>query len=298
MRSMTLIPLAGAALALEPALALPTTGAGDGWVVAADNRADFSGKQGSAGWSYLFDRGAGTVVEPMPFYTSGSGVTGWCTANQIGGSGSYCQIARASSGEIQMHPNAPNSCSLTGPGLQRPVLRWSSGVRTEARIRLSAEWYATSGHDARLTLSANGEVLFDRTLVEIGGKPILVEFAVEDLETLELLEDPTSDGCNSDAVKVHLVVLAPDCDANGIADIVEIADGSVVDDDGDGVPDACQCNGDVIQNGVVDGADLSAVLAVWGTDGGLYPRADTNGDGVVDGQDLATVLGGWGLCGG
>ena len=58
------------------------------------------------------------------------------------------------------------------------------------------------------------------------------------------------------------------------------------------------CVSDVIANGVVDGADLSAVLAVWGTDGGLYPRADTNGDGVVDGQDLATVLGGWGSCGG
>jgi hypothetical protein len=58
------------------------------------------------------------------------------------------------------------------------------------------------------------------------------------------------------------------------------------------------CAADVIENGVVDGADLSAVLAVWGTDGGLYPRADTNGDGVVDGQDLATVLGGWGPCGG
>jgi hypothetical protein len=58
------------------------------------------------------------------------------------------------------------------------------------------------------------------------------------------------------------------------------------------------CVSDVIENGVVDGADLSAVLAVWGTDGGLYPRADTNGDGVVDGQDLATVLGGWGPCGG
>jgi hypothetical protein len=58
------------------------------------------------------------------------------------------------------------------------------------------------------------------------------------------------------------------------------------------------CPADVIENGVVDGADLSAVLSVWGTDGGLYPRADTNGDGIVDGQDLATVLGGWGPCGG
>jgi choice-of-anchor C domain-containing protein len=56
------------------------------------------------------------------------------------------------------------------------------------------------------------------------------------------------------------------------------------------------CPGDVVENDFVDGADLAAVLGVWGTDGGIYPRADTNGDGVVDGADLATVLGSWGGC--
>ena len=56
------------------------------------------------------------------------------------------------------------------------------------------------------------------------------------------------------------------------------------------------CAADIIQNGVVDGADLAAVLTVWGTNGGIYPRADTNGDGLVDGTDLAVVLGGWGPC--
>jgi hypothetical protein len=56
------------------------------------------------------------------------------------------------------------------------------------------------------------------------------------------------------------------------------------------------CPGDVIQNGVVDGADLSALLSVWGTAGGIYPRADANGDGVVNGSDLSIVLSGWGAC--
>ena len=60
--------------------------------------------------------------------------------------------------------------------------------------------------------------------------------------------------------------------------------------------DSCQCSADVIVNGVVDGADLAALLTVWGTNGGVYPRADTNGDGVVNGVDLAAVLGAWGLC--
>lgn len=57
-----------------------------------------------------------------------------------------------------------------------------------------------------------------------------------------------------------------------------------------------ECAGDVIVNGTVDAADVAALLSVWGTDGGLYPRADANGDGLVDGGDLATVLSGWGAC--
>lgn len=56
------------------------------------------------------------------------------------------------------------------------------------------------------------------------------------------------------------------------------------------------CPADVIPNGTVDGADLSALLSVWGTSGGLYPDADCDGDGTVDGQDLAIVLSGWGDC--
>lgn len=297
MRSMKMLSVAGAALVGSSAFAFQES---DGWAVAADNRAEFSAKQGAGGWWYLFDRGEGTEVESMPYFTSmtGGGVTGWSTAQTIGTDGSVCVLGVDSEGNAQMHPNAPYSCAVTSLGLQRPLLRWNRGIPSDARVQLSAEWYTPSGHDARLILKANGVVLLDRTLAETGGQPIQAEFAIEDLETVELIEDPTSDGCGTDAVKIHLVVLTPDCDGNGIADVLEIADGTAGDVDLDGIPDRCQCTADVIENGVVDGADLSAVLAVWGTDGGLYPRADTNGDGVVDGQDLATVLGGWGPCGG
>lgn len=56
------------------------------------------------------------------------------------------------------------------------------------------------------------------------------------------------------------------------------------------------CPGDVIANDVIDGADLAAMLSVWGTNGGIYSRADTNGDGDVTGADLATLLSSWGAC--
>ena len=48
--------------------------------------------------------------------------------------------------------------------------------------------------------------------------------------------------------------------------------------------------GDLNDDGVVNGADLTALLAGWGGDG----VGDLNGDGVVDGQDLTILLANWG----
>jgi hypothetical protein len=112
---------------------------------------------------------------------------------------------------------------------------------------------------------------------------------------IEIVVDPLGQ-CGNDGFWTLLRVLTPDCNANLIADAVEIANGSVADINSDEVPDTCQCLSDVIPNGLVDGADLSALLSVWGTSGGLYPRADCNSDGLVDAQDLAIVLSGWGAC--
>ena len=47
--------------------------------------------------------------------------------------------------------------------------------------------------------------------------------------------------------------------------------------------------GDINGDGVVNGADLAALLTQWGTNG----PADLNGDGIVNGTDLATLLTNW-----
>ncbi len=47
---------------------------------------------------------------------------------------------------------------------------------------------------------------------------------------------------------------------------------------------------DLNGDGVVNGSDLAALLAQWGTDG----TADLNDDGVVNGADLAALLASWG----
>lgn len=51
--------------------------------------------------------------------------------------------------------------------------------------------------------------------------------------------------------------------------------------------------GDIDANGVVDGADLGALLATWGT---TSASADLDADGSVGGGDLGILLANWGPC--
>jgi len=63
---------------------------------------------------------------------------------------------------------------------------------------------------------------------------------------------------------------------------------------GGGERAAAQCTAaDINDNGVVDGADLTALLSAWGTNNA---DADINGDGVVGGTDLTSLLASWGPC--
>lgn len=58
------------------------------------------------------------------------------------------------------------------------------------------------------------------------------------------------------------------------------------------------CQGDVDLNGVVDVADLLAVIAAWGQGSGTSDVDGPNGgpDGMVDTYDLLAVLEHWGAC--
>jgi hypothetical protein len=87
-----------------------------------------------------------------------------------------------------------------------------------------------------------------------------------------------------------------DCNGDGIVDYGQILRGQLVDADSNGVPDSCECPGDVTGNDLVDGVDLAAILGAWGTDGQNQYDCDIDNDGIVNGQDLAFVLGGWGPC--
>ena len=57
--------------------------------------------------------------------------------------------------------------------------------------------------------------------------------------------------------------------------------------------DAGGCPGDLDGDGLVDGADLTILLADWGLSDSV---ADLSDDGLVDGADLSALLGDWGPC--
>jgi formylglycine-generating enzyme required for sulfatase activity len=65
------------------------------------------------------------------------------------------------------------------------------------------------------------------------------------------------------------------------------------------LPAAAQsCAGDIVANGVINGADLGTLLSFWGprTSDPFSVASDVDGNGVVNGADLGLVLSNWGPC--
>ena len=261
-----------------------------GWMVVADSEAQFSGVQGQDGWWYKFDRGAGTVVELMPYFGTGGTHLSFNAWNAFATPNTYCIQYGA-----RMHANSSGACSAPSAGTLRPIREWRTPFALPCKLDLFGT-IASNTAALRIDLLIDGATEFTQTATF--GSNIAVSFQTERiLQDVAVRLDPVGNDCNADVIDgLMLRLLTPDCNANLVPDAIEIANGSVYDRNHDGVPDSCQCLADVVENGVVDGADLAAVLAVWGTDGGIYPRADTNADGIVDGSDLAVVLSSWGGC--
>lgn len=88
-----------------------------------------------------------------------------------------------------------------------------------------------------------------------------------------------------------------DCNGNGVDDAADIGVGDSRDVNGDGIPDDCQCLADVNGDLAVDLADLSALLAAFGSvtgDANFNDRADIDRDGVIGLADLTVLLAGFG----
>jgi len=61
---------------------------------------------------------------------------------------------------------------------------------------------------------------------------------------------------------------------------------------------AQSCPGDILADGIINGADLGAMLSYWGprTTAPFSVASDINGDGIINGGDLGLLLSAWGPC--
>ncbi|MHC4947254.1 MAG: M12 family metallo-peptidase [Planctomycetota bacterium] len=92
--------------------------------------------------------------------------------------------------------------------------------------------------------------------------------------------------------------LGVDCNFNLRPDACDIAAGTSLDTDGNGIPDEClspPCPADVDGDGAVGVGDLLDALAAWGVCPPPCPP-DTDGSGAVDVTDVLAILAAWGAC--
>lgn len=97
--------------------------------------------------------------------------------------------------------------------------------------------------------------------------------------------------CNENGIDDALEISGDatrDCNNNGWLDSCEIIDEPALDLNNDGRLDMCHENVDLNHDGLIDGHDLSFLLAAWGT-----PIGDIDGDGLTNGDDLSLLLSNW-----
>lgn len=115
----------------------------------------------------------------------------------------------------------------------------------------------------------------------------------DDVAVIGAFGDQDNGALSGSAYLFDMTVL-DDCNHNGAADNCDIEFGESEDQNGNGVPDECECAGDVNSDGEVNIDDLFAVLGAWGQCDDC--PEDVNEDGIVDIDDVFAVLGEWGPC--
>jgi len=119
-----------------------------------------------------------------------------------------------------------------------------------------------------------------------------VRFIASDLGAGSVVEAAIDDFTVRD-----LICIDPDCNGNGIDDVIDIATGTSLDADGDGTPDECESpsfrRGDANASGSQDIADAVTMLSVLfaGAPDPCPLALDANGDGAVNIADPIRLLG-------
>jgi hypothetical protein len=269
----------------------------DGYVQVADSAAEFSPTQGGNGWWYRFDRGDGTVAQDMQHYFYSYEDFRWCATATYGGSSTLETTSHCTLTSANCHTNSGPGCATPTNGVLRPIREWRSAFPQlmKAHVRIEA-----ASDAQRFELLVDGSVVWshENPVDGLPARGLLLELPFG--SSIALRTTPIGYCAGSS----HWIeIYAQDCNGDGMPDANQIRAGELVDANANNIPDCCEesvscspCPGDIDESGTVNGVDLAAVLTVWGSDGGKYPRADTNNDGEVNGADLATMLGSWGPC--
>lgn len=114
--------------------------------------------------------------------------------------------------------------------------RVASPTSSEARVQLTDVCESERSPSTRRPLRTRHA---DRRLIGIADAPIVTMMSVSAL-----------------AVAVESLGADLDCNANGVADAIEIARGTVIDEDLDGVPDVCQTDGCTMAHAWRDGVGI------------------------------------------
>ncbi len=256
------------------ALSMSANAAPPGYVAVADSQAQFSGVQGQGGWWYLFDRGEGTALLPIPYFTPynatpDNGAYAWCPEPIAGFGGSFCMIHRTWS-----HTNQAYGCDTPQAGLQRPTRRWMAPRSTPIIAEISAILGGPNTSALRVDILADSQVVQSWTTYYGSVPTINATIELASVQQLDFRLDPI-DGCAADGCgELMIQIYAPDCNGDSVADYLQLEAGTLPDYNGNNIPDCCdqgvQCTvGNYpVQWRVEDGGNghwynLDSVLRTW-----------------------------------
>ena len=170
------------------------------------------------------------------------------------------------------------------------VLALSLASVAAAGIDIVTETNLPAKKKLQAAVSDTADVVIDQR-VFTKATPAATTWTVDVVETAKTAEALEDEAPLKTELEIWSAVTA-DCNGNGTADTVDIANGAI-DADNDLVPDSCEYKaGDLNLNGLIDQQDLSILLGWWGIANPLF--GDLNGDNVVNGTDMGILLGRYG----